>query len=184
MARIRTIKPEFFTSRSNAELPMSARLTFIGLWTYADDNGRGADDPRLVKAALWPLEDKHTAAKVEADLAALADAGKILRYEVDGDRWLQIVKWGDHQRINRPSKCVIPPPPDTTGSPQAHDTLTEPDVSSHPGKGREHGREHGTVVESSVSSDSPPVDDDEPRLTIDELRQRREQIRREQQEAS
>ena len=58
MARIRSIKPEFFTSEVIASLPLSARLTFIGLWTYVDDNGVGLDNERLILAAVWPLEDE------------------------------------------------------------------------------------------------------------------------------
>ncbi len=111
MARIRSIKPEFFTSRSNARLPVTARLTFIGLWTHVDDEGRAPDEPRLIKAALWPLDDKHTAAKVDADLAALDRAGKIRRYVVDGDPYLAVVEW-HHQKIDRRKDSEYPPPPE------------------------------------------------------------------------
>jgi hypothetical protein len=34
MARIRSIKPEFFTSISIADLSRDARLMFIGMWTH------------------------------------------------------------------------------------------------------------------------------------------------------
>ena len=110
MARIRSIKPEFFTSRTNAKLPVTARLTFIGLWTHVDDEGRAPDEPRLIKAALWPLDDKHTAAKVDADLDALHRAGKICRYVVDDERYLSVVEW-HHQKIDRRKDSDYPPPP-------------------------------------------------------------------------
>ena len=55
MGRIRSIKPEFFTSEVVAELPLSTRLTFIGLWTYVDDNGVGLDNELLVTAALTSI---------------------------------------------------------------------------------------------------------------------------------
>lgn len=36
--RIRTVKPEFWTSRSNSELSSdSLRLRYIGVWNYCDD---------------------------------------------------------------------------------------------------------------------------------------------------
>lgn len=113
MARIRSIKPEFFTSLKNARLPVTARLTFIGLWTHADDEGRCPDEPRLIKAALWPLDDKHTVAKVEVDLKVLAKDRRIIRYASGGERWIAVVGW-QHQRIDkpRPSEYPAPPAPD------------------------------------------------------------------------
>lgn len=113
MARIRSIKPEFFTSLSNADLSIPARLTFIGLWTHCDDEGRCIDDARLIKAALWPLERSVKA--VEADLEDLAKSGKIVRYSGDGHPLLAVVKWRTHQVINRP-KASRYPAPDTEAS--------------------------------------------------------------------
>lgn len=145
MARIRTIKPSFFTSLTITELPLSARLTFIGLWTYADDEGRGVDDPRLVKAEVWPLDDDMTARKIDRDLARLAADGLIIRYQVGGRRFLQITNWGEHQRVNRPTPSKHPAPTleSTMSAPaqiteptsQPHGTITEP--SPPEGKGRE-----------------------------------------------
>lgn len=108
MARIRTIKPEFFTSLSNADLSRDARLTFIGLWTHCDDEGRCIDDARLIKAALWPLE--RTARAVEADLAELEKGGKVIRYQADGHPLIAITKWRSHQVINRPKSSRYPAP--------------------------------------------------------------------------
>lgn len=111
MARIRTIKPEFFTSLTLARVSRSARLTFIGLWTYCDDDGRGRDEARLVKAAIWPLDDDVSAADVEADLAELAAAGLIQRYAVEGSRYLAVRNWNEHQKIGHPTPSKIPAPP-------------------------------------------------------------------------
>jgi hypothetical protein len=89
MARIRSIKPEFFTSLTIADLTSEQRLTFIGLWTHADDEGRCVDDPRLIKAALWPLDDR-TAADVETDLVALTESSLIARYTLNQRRYLAV----------------------------------------------------------------------------------------------
>lgn len=133
MARIRTIKPSFFTSFAMSEHPHSTRLTFIGLWTYVDDEGRAPDDARLVKAAVWPLDDDMTAKKVENELRRLAEAGQIIRYSIGDRRYLQVSQWKDHQRINRPTDSLHPPPdefvipqgPLTEGSLNGHDARAE-----------------------------------------------------------
>lgn len=96
MARIRNIKPEFFTSETVAELPLRARLTWIGLWTHCDNHGRARDNVKIIKGALWPLDDVSNE-DVEEDLSTLAKLGRIVRYTVSGKRYLVITNWGEHQ---------------------------------------------------------------------------------------
>ncbi|MEV7267089.1 hypothetical protein AB0N38_26355 [Micromonospora aurantiaca] len=118
MPRIRSIKPEFFTSEVVAALPLSARLTFIGLWTHVDDNGVTVDNPKLITAALWPLEDdpRETLARTSGDLTSLSTAGLIRRYEVSGRRYLFVTNWDEHQRVSHPSKPRYPRPPEPAAS--------------------------------------------------------------------
>lgn len=115
MARIRTIKPEFFTSETIAALSTEARLTFIGLWTAADDHGRAVDNPRILKGALWPLDDDVTPTDVSLHIHSLAELGLVERYEADGRRYLLICGWDEHQRMNRKSSPKHPAPPNSTG---------------------------------------------------------------------
>lgn len=112
MARIRTIKPEFFKSRTIASLPLHTRLTFIGLWTYVDDYGVGKDDERLIFAELWPLEEDMNAAvaSTRESLARLRETGLITRYTVDGASYLAVVGWAEHQKVDRPSRHRLPGP--------------------------------------------------------------------------
>lgn len=110
MARIRTIKPHFFKSHDVAQLSYRARLTWIGLWTYVDDSGRGRDDARLIKGELWPLEDDVTWQDVEADLMELSRSAHVVRYTVDDRHFLAIPTWKDHQVISRPTESRIPAP--------------------------------------------------------------------------
>lgn len=137
MARIRTIKPDFFRSEDVAQLSYRARLTWVGLWTYVDDSGRGKDNARIIKGDLWPLEDDVTHKDVEKDLQELAAAGRIQRYEVDGEKYLLVLKWSDHQRIAKPTASKLPAPnhSDTTtgadatipvGLPESYGSPTEP----------------------------------------------------------
>lgn len=110
MARIRSIKPDFFVSEDVSLLPLRARLTWIGLWTQCDDHGRTKDNGRLIKAALWALDDVSLS-DVEKDLAELHDAGRILRYEDDGKGYLAVVNWHVHQAVSKPTRARHPAPP-------------------------------------------------------------------------
>jgi hypothetical protein len=128
--RIRSIKPEFWTSEDVAVLDWPTRLLFIGLWSYVDDNGVGRDNPKLIKADLFPLEDdpRETLATVSRGLQALCGGGQIDRYIVDGKPYLYVNAWESHQRIDRPNKARYPLP--TCGNAHPRDTLAS--VSRHP----------------------------------------------------
>ncbi|WP_158610164.1 hypothetical protein [Micromonospora globbae] len=112
MARIRSIKPDFFTSETIAALPLSARLTFIGLWTHVDDNGVTVDNARLIVAAIWPLEEdpREALQRTQEDLQRLSEAGLIQRYESDGRQLLFITAWDEHQKVSHPGKTRYPRP--------------------------------------------------------------------------
>ena len=114
MPRIRSIKPAFFTSVTIAALALPARLTFVGLWTHVDDEGRCLYDPRLLKAALWPLDDAVSAAAVDDMVLELERHGLVLTYNVDGRNYLQVINFGEHQRISKPQKSKLPPIPPGT----------------------------------------------------------------------
>lgn len=139
MARIRTIKPGFFSSLTVAKLDYATRLTFVGLWTYVDDDGRGVDEPRLVKAAVWPLDDDVTTGKVERHLDALAAVGLIQRYLHNGKRYLAVTNFAEHQSISKKRESILPGPDDdgSTLSGSVPGGLPEDDGRAPRGKGKE-----------------------------------------------
>ncbi|MEV0553846.1 hypothetical protein AB0I27_10350 [Streptomyces sp. NPDC050597] len=146
MARIRTIKPEAFVSESLAAVSLTAERTFLGLLTQADDQGRHRDHAAIIAGQLWVLRPEHTPSDVETDLAQLSDAGLICRYKgPDEKRYLHVVTWHQHQKINRPSKSRLPACPHHSapagGTPStAGVSVTEPSLSPH-GRLRDDSRE-------------------------------------------
>lgn len=152
MPRIRSIKPGFFKSEDVSTLPFRARLTWVGLWTQCDDHGRYKDSVRLIKGDLWSLDDVSLR-DIEEDLSILERERRLVRYEVDGKRYLAIVNWHAHQAINRPAKPRHPAPPIALGSADP-DHENHCDVCAKPG--------HGVLSEPSVSLhgvDSSRVDE-------------------------
>jgi hypothetical protein len=117
MARIRTIKPEAFVSESLAEVSVEAERTFFGLLCQADDHGRHRDNAAIIAGLLWPLRAEHTSVHVEDNLQQLANAGLICRYTgCDGRRYLHIVTWFEHQKIDKPSQSRLPSCPEHHGA--------------------------------------------------------------------
>lgn len=107
MARIRTIKPEFPQSESMGNVSRDARLTFLQLWTIADDEGRLRGNSRMLASLLFPYDD-DAPALIDTWLAELEREGCIVRYQVDRQSYLQIANWLIHQKIDKPSKSKIP----------------------------------------------------------------------------
>lgn len=140
IARIRTIKPEAFASESLAAVSLSAERTFFGLLTQADDQGRFRDQAAVIAGLLWSLRPDHGPMGVEDDLNQLHTADLICRYEgADGKRYLHIVTFAKHQKINRPSGIRAPACPhhdlgvSREPSPLTHAAVTEPSRKAHGG---------------------------------------------------
>jgi hypothetical protein len=109
MARIRTVKPDLFINERVAACSVTGVVTYIGLFTQADDHGRHRDNAAIIAGVLWPLRADHTPVHVEDDLQQLADAGLICRYTgCDGKRYLHITGWFEHQKIDKPSQSRLP----------------------------------------------------------------------------
>lgn len=105
MARARNIKPSFFANDDLADIHPLGRLLFIGLWTLADREGRMEDRPRRIKAEVLPYDD----CDVDGLLDDLQQHGFILRYEVGGNRFIQVVNFAKHQNPHvKESASTIP----------------------------------------------------------------------------
>lgn len=159
MARIRTIKPEFWTSEQIVECSRDARLLFIGLWNFCDDQGVHPNSERTIRARVFPGDDDVTSDVVRRLIAELVSNGLVGVYEVDGIEYLHVLGWTKHQKIERPNAKHPKPPRDKGGylSRSSNHRRTIPglfDVQSPPeGKGMESngregkGRERGASVE-------------------------------------
>ena len=114
MARIRYLKPDFFKDEDLATLPYEVRLFFAGLWNFADKAGRLEDRPLRLKAEIFPYDNVD----IEKCLVLLSKpkngSGKpfIQRYEVDRDKYIQIVNWEKHQKPHHTEQdSRFPPAP-------------------------------------------------------------------------
>ena len=93
MARIRTIKPEFFTSDDICALPALARLLYIGLWCEADREGRLVWTPGVLERRYLPDDS----CDIEALCGELVARGLVRLY---GDGLACIPSFARHQHVN------------------------------------------------------------------------------------
>jgi len=103
VARIRTIKPEFWQDEKLVGLPDVTRLLFLGLVSLADDAGRLLDKPVKIEADLFDGEQDRRREVVES-LANLSRIGVIRRgFTASGQRIIEITNWKRHQRVDHPN---------------------------------------------------------------------------------
>lgn len=76
-----------------AEVDPLGRILFAGLWCIADREGRLEDRPKRIKAEVLPYDD----CDVDELLNQLAEREFIIRYEVDGEKYIQVVNFIKHQ---------------------------------------------------------------------------------------
>jgi hypothetical protein len=110
MSRIRTIKPEFWTSEQIANCSRDARLLFIGLWNFCDDAGIHPASSKRIKMEIFPADDLSPD-QIKTLLDELKSSNLIREYAVGQEVFWQVTGWKKHQRIDRPSYKY--PPPET-----------------------------------------------------------------------
>lgn len=160
MARMRMVKPEMRKSLTVSSWPIPVRWTFVGLIGYVDDEGRGLDELRLLKAELYPLDDDMTAKKIGSHLATLVDRGPLCRYTVDGLAYLHFTSWSEHQRVSHPTPSRIPPCP--THDKLASDSRTAPeDDGTVPPRAGAGARGSGNREQGSMAPVAPIRERDE-----------------------
>lgn len=141
MARIRTIKPEFWTDEKTVTLSPFARLLFIGLWNFVDDYGRTACSPARLKMQIFPADsiDLHQL------LVEISGIDLITIYAVDGKQYLQVNGFSKHQKVDTRQPSKFPPPPISADLHQ---------IPPLEGKGREG---NGNAPDGSASAPDVPT---------------------------
>jgi hypothetical protein len=162
MARIRSVKPEFFRHEELYEAErasgMPLRLAFAGLWTCCDKNGVFPWRPRALKLDVLPYDELDFAAV----LAALEGGEFISKFKHEGELYGIVPNFRKHQRISgkelqNPAQYPVPegfqePSEDEPGSdgeaPEKH-----PGAQERKGKERK-GKECAPQV---LPSDLDPI---------------------------
>jgi hypothetical protein len=106
LVRARNIKPSLFKNEVLGTADPLLTILFEGLWCEADREGRLEDRPLRLKAEILPYRND---ADIDAMLTWLKDHGFIARYDANGLKVIQVLKFSDHQRPhNNEAESVLP----------------------------------------------------------------------------
>jgi hypothetical protein len=142
MARYRTIKPEFWTSEQVVDCSPNARLLFIGLWNFCDDQGIHPYSPKQIKMEVFP-GDSFTPEHIQEFLNELISNDLIRTYHIENKKYLIVTGW-HHQKIEKPSKKYP--------FPQLFDdhSTTNPRILDDPSGTERKGKERSRVERKSI----------------------------------
>ncbi len=113
MARIRTIKPEFWTDSKTGTLTDFSKCLFLGLLNHCDDYGVIEWAPTEWRVKIFPYHsDTATVAVENALVEQLLARGLVILFSRKSEggeikRYLFIKNFDKHQVVNKPSRPIL-----------------------------------------------------------------------------
>ena len=108
MARKRMIDPGIWQSEDYGKLSNLAKVVFIGLFSLADDEGRGRANPTYLKSSLFPYNEDMRSADIEKALSEISSNMSVVFYSCDGSNYYSLLSWYTFQKIDKPTDSKIP----------------------------------------------------------------------------
>lgn len=97
MAKIRSIKVEFWTSPQIVECSPLTRLLFIGIWNFCDDGGIHPYSSKRLKMEIFPADDEILSTGIDQMLLDLEKNQLIKSYTVGQEKYFKVTGW-THQK--------------------------------------------------------------------------------------
>ena len=105
--RARNIKPGFFQNEELSEVSPEVRLLFIGLWMFADREGKFEWRPKKIKASIFPYDNYN----IDDLLNSLINQRLIIKYSVGNCEYGYILNFKKHQNPHpHEAESIIPDP--------------------------------------------------------------------------
>lgn len=112
MARKRMIDPSFWDDEKIGNLSFGARLLFIGMWNFSDDEGLIRFSPEYLKSSIFSYDEKTQTTDVEKMMKELISKDFVYSYigGINKQRYAYIINFRKHQRIDKPQPSKFTPP--------------------------------------------------------------------------
>lgn len=154
MARARNIKPGLFRNEILGIADPLYTILFEGLWVLADREGRLEDRPLRIKADIFPYRDGLS---MDSMLDWLAANGFIVRYEVNGAKYIEILNFKKHQNPHKnETESEIPAPVSVGASSESIGTTSEKIGSA---RADSLSTDPGFLIPESISADGGDIDE-------------------------
>lgn len=114
MARKRMIDPNIWQSEDFSALSTLAKVVFIGLFSNADDEGRGRAKAAYIKSILFPYDEEMRVGDIDKTLSEIASKMSITFYTDNENQYYSLDNWSKWQKIDRPTASTLPPLQDSS----------------------------------------------------------------------
>lgn len=109
MARKRMIDPSIWQSEDFSKLSSLAKIVFIGLFSLADDEGRGRANAIYLKSSLFPYEEGLRSTDIEKTLSEISSNMSVIFYSYNESNYYELTSWDRFQKIDRATPSQIIP---------------------------------------------------------------------------
>jgi hypothetical protein len=109
LARRRMIDPNIWASEDMAKLTIRQRLLVIGLFSNADDHGKGKAKPAYIRSTIFPYDDIPLHEIID-DLETIRAVISIEFYTVEGNSYYRFINWTKWQTVQKAQPSIIPDP--------------------------------------------------------------------------
>lgn len=109
MARRRMIDPNFWMSEDVGKLTIFERLLLIGMFSNADDEGKGRANLPMLRSMVFPYDDIKLS-DMEKGIEHIKKRVELIIYDVEDSKYYKFIGWLKWQRVDKPQNSLIPEP--------------------------------------------------------------------------
>lgn len=102
------VDPNIWQSEDFSKLSTLAKLVFIGLFSLADDEGRGRANPTYLKSTLFPYNEDFKSSDIQNVLIEISRNMSVIFYSYEESSYYELLSWDVFQKIDRPTPSQIP----------------------------------------------------------------------------
>lgn len=103
------IDPNIWASEDMAKLSLRQRIMVIGLFSNADDHGKGKAKPAYLRSTIFPYDDIPLSEIID-DLETIRAVISVEFYVVEGNSYYRFLNWNKWQTVQKPQASLIPEP--------------------------------------------------------------------------
>lgn len=108
MARKRMISPDIWQSEDFSKLSTLAKVVFIGMFSNADDEGRGRGKAVYLKSIIFPYDETIRVADIDKTLSEISSNMSVIFYSHNENVYYELTNWTIWQKVEKPQISKIP----------------------------------------------------------------------------
>lgn len=102
------IDPNIWASEDFSKLSTLAKVVFIGMFSNADDEGRGKAKAVYLKSILFPYDEGIRVIDIDKTLSEIGSNMSVTFYTHNGNEYYVFDNWHKWQKVDKPTPSMIP----------------------------------------------------------------------------